>query len=128
MLFLKPLQQTIVGSWLGASLGVHGNVLIPLVGCSRFECELAHTSRNKNVDFRRRRESSFLCAIADRPLVSLQLSLAPMRVFAVGIELALDVSVDCSNDTHSREQHWAAILGSIDQHLNCKPPFRRFMF
>jgi hypothetical protein len=37
----------------------------------------------------------------------------------------LDVSVDRSSDTHFREQHWSAILGSIDQHLNCKPPTRQ---
>jgi hypothetical protein len=30
-----------------------------------------------------------------------------------------------SMNTDFREQHWTAILGGIDQHLNRKPPFRR---
>jgi hypothetical protein len=57
--------------------------------------------------------------------ISFQLAAAPMRIFAIGIEHALDVAIDRSSDTHFCEQHWSAILGSIDQHLNCKPPFRR---
>jgi hypothetical protein len=51
-----------------------------------------------------------------------------MRVFPVGVKDALNISVDRSKDTHFGEQHWSAVLGSIDQHLNCKSPFRRVMF
>jgi hypothetical protein len=51
-----------------------------------------------------------------------------MRIFAIRVKDALNVSVDRSKDTHFREQHWPAVLGSIDQHLNCKSPFRRVMF
>jgi hypothetical protein len=31
-------------------------------------------------------------------------------------------------DTHFREQHWPAVLSSVDQHLNSQPPFRRITF
>jgi hypothetical protein len=37
--------------------------------------------------------------------------------------LALDVTFDGSNDSHFREQHWPAIFGGIDKHLDGKPPF-----
>jgi hypothetical protein len=48
-------------------------------------------------------------------------------IFARWIELSLDVAVDRALDTHFCEQHWSAVFSSIDQHLNCKPPFRRIM-
>jgi hypothetical protein len=43
--------------------------------------------------------------------IARQLALFPMRIFAVGIEYPLDVSVDRSQDTHFCEQHWPAVLG-----------------
>jgi hypothetical protein len=37
----------------------------------------------------------------------------------------LDVMFDSSKDSHFREQHWSAIFGGIDKHLDGEPPFRR---
>jgi hypothetical protein len=51
-----------------------------------------------------------------------------MRVSATRVEDTPGVSVDRALDTHFRKQHWSAVFSSIDQHLNCKPPFRRIMF
>ena len=37
---------------------------------------------------------------------------------------AQDVSLGRSQNANFREQHWSDALSGIDQHLNCKPPFR----
>jgi hypothetical protein len=38
---------------------------------------------------------------------------------------ALDVMFDGSKHFHFTEQHWPAIFGGIDKHLDGEPPFRR---
>jgi hypothetical protein len=48
-----------------------------------------------------------------------------MGIFAVGVEHALDLSVERSIHAHFSEQHWAPIFCGIDQHLNSQSPLRR---
>ena len=42
------------------------------------------------------------------------------------VEGTCHVAVGGALNTQFREQHWSAAFGSIDQHLNCQPPFGRF--
>jgi len=64
-----------------------------------------------------------------RLLIPRQLPLSPIRIFARRIETPFDVPLDRPLDTHFREQHWSAVFGGVDKHLNRKPPsgFRRLI-
>jgi hypothetical protein len=44
------------------------------------------------------------------------------------IESTFHVSEGGALNTQSRKKHWCAAFGSIDQHLNCQPPFGRLSF
>ena len=48
-----------------------------------------------------------------------------MRLFAVGIEHALDVAVQSSHDADARKHRWAAVLRDQDQGFHCRLPLRR---
>ena len=42
------------------------------------------------------------------------------------VEGTFHVAVGSALNTQFREKHWSAAFGSVDQHLNCQPPFGRF--
>jgi hypothetical protein len=46
-----------------------------------------------------------------------------MRVFARRIKYRLHVPASRAKYAHSREQHWSAIFGRLDQQVNGKTPF-----
>src|SRR5258708_37395335 len=43
-----------------------------------------------------------------------------------GVEGTFHVAVGSALNPQFREKHWSAAFGSVDQHLNCQPPFGRF--
>jgi hypothetical protein len=63
--------------------------------------------------------------IGPRRPVPRQLAASSMKmILANRVMDAQDVSLGRSQNGNFREQHWSDTLSSIDQHLNCKPPFR----
>jgi hypothetical protein len=59
--------------------------------------------------------------------IPLQLPLAPMGVFAIGIEHALDVAVQCPHDADSRQHRGTASHRDEYQGFHRVLPFRRGM-
>jgi hypothetical protein len=57
--------------------------------------------------------------------IALQLPLSPMRVFAIGIEHALDVAVQRSHDADARQHRRPPVRRDRDQGFHCRLPFRR---
>jgi hypothetical protein len=55
--------------------------------------------------------------------IPLQLAAAPMRVFPVTVEHALDVSVQGPHDADARVHQWPAVFGRHDQRLGRCLPF-----
>jgi hypothetical protein len=56
---------------------------------------------------------------------SIASQLPPTKVRGFGIGRAVRWSVEGAFDSHLGEQHWSAIFGSIDQHLDRQPALRR---
>jgi hypothetical protein len=60
----------------------------------------------------------------DESLVSLQLALAPVMAFLMGIKRHYDVSIQCSHDANARQQRWPVVLGNKYQRCHGRLPFR----
>jgi hypothetical protein len=52
-------------------------------------------------------------------------SILPTKVRRFGIGNSRLFPVEGALDSHLGEQHWSAVFGSIDQHLDRQPAFRR---
>jgi hypothetical protein len=61
-------------------------------------------------------------------LVSLQLALAPVVVFAIGVEHALPVAMDRLQHSHLSEDHRAAVLGRPRHQMSSRLHLLHFMF
>jgi hypothetical protein len=58
----------------------------------------------------------------------LQFPLSPVRVFAIGIELPNDVTVQCPQDADARHHGRAVVLDDQEHRFNCGLPFRELLF
>jgi len=61
-------------------------------------------------------------------LISLQLSLAPMRVFTIGVEHALDAAIECPHDANASKHRRATEIHDEEKGLHRGLPLRCRMF
>jgi len=47
---------------------------------------------------------------------------------ALGTRCPFDIGFQGSDHAHARKQHWSAVFGGVNQHLDGKPPFLTISF